>query len=55
MKIVILTFRISLIGWFLLLLHGPQGSTCKREKVSNSGEVYEHEKSNRNQKRGGYK
>ncbi len=41
MKTVNLTFRSSLIGWFHC------SSTCKREKVHNSGEVYEHEKSNK--------
>ncbi len=37
-----LAFRSSLIEWFHC------SSTCKREKTHNSGEVYEHEKSNTN-------
>jgi hypothetical protein len=47
MKIVNLTFRSALIGWFHC------SSTCKREQARNSGEVYEHENSNKNRMRAG--
>ena len=49
MKTDSLTFRSALNSWFHC------SSACKIEKVHNSSEVYEHEKSNKNQLRGGYK
>ncbi len=41
MKVVNPTFQRALNSWF----HGS--STCKREQVHNSGELYEHGKSNK--------